>query len=72
MSDNVIPLNNITTLNIPVDRILDEAKEHIPQHAIIIGWDNDGHLYLASSVADGPECLWLLELAKTALMEIAE
>jgi hypothetical protein len=70
MSDNVVTLNNITSLDLPVDRVLDEAKGDIPRHVMVIGWDNDGEMYFASSVADGPESLWLLETAKAALMGI--
>jgi hypothetical protein len=72
MTDNVIPLGNITRLDIPVDRVLDAAKGelHGPSGVVVIGWDDDGELYFASSVADGGEVLWLLEKAKIALLEI--
>jgi len=68
MTDNVIPLGNITRLDIPVDRVLDAAKEDISDRVVVLGWDKDGELYFASSFADGGEVLWLMEKAKLALL----
>ena len=65
---NVIPLGNITRLDLPVDTILESAKTQL-EGAILIGYDNDGELYFASTYADGGTVLWLLEQAKMALME---
>ncbi len=70
MTKNTIPLGGITRLDIPVDRVLDDAKEWSEGAVIVIGWDKDGNLGFASSVADGGDALWLLEKAKLALMEI--
>lgn len=67
-NDNVIPLGGFTRLDIPVDRVLDEAKEQLDS-AILIGYDTDGKMYFASTYADGGDVLWLLEQAKTALMD---
>jgi hypothetical protein len=69
MTDNVIPLNNITMLDLPVPRILEEAKEYL-NTVVLIGTDKDGELYFSSSVADGGEVLWLLEKAKLALLDL--
>jgi hypothetical protein len=68
MTDNVIPLGNITKLDLPPDRILDAAKEQIGEGVVIVGWDSVGELYFSSSIADGGEVLWLLEKAKAALL----
>lgn len=68
MTDNVIPIGGITKLDLPVDRVLQEAKEWACEGVIIIGWDTDGDLGFASSIADGGEVLWLLEKAKQALL----
>jgi hypothetical protein len=59
MSDNVIPLNNITRLDLPPDRILDGAKGEL-DGLIILGYDKNGEEYFASTYADGGEVLWLL------------
>jgi hypothetical protein len=70
--DNVTVLNVITSLPIPVERVLSEAMKAEPQIAIVIGQDKDGALYFASSEADGGTVLWWMEKAKRALMEISE
>lgn len=72
MTDNVVNLNNITRLDIPVARVLAEAAENMPAdgHVVVIGWDHEGGLYFASSFSDGPEAVWLLEKAKLALLTV--
>lgn len=70
MSDNVIPLGCITKLDLPVDRVLDAAKGHCPDGVVILGFDADGEPYFASSIADGGEVIWLLEIAKKNLLEV--
>lgn len=52
-----------TTLDITVDTILEGNKGKL-QKAIIIGVDNDGKDFLASSVGDEKEVLLMLELGK--------
>lgn len=71
LNGNVIPLGNITKLDLPPDRILDAAKGQM-QGVVLLGWDEDGELYFASTYADGGEVLWLLEKAKQRLLEIGE
>lgn len=67
MSDNIIPLNCITKLDVPVDRVLEGAKSQL-EGVVIIGYTKDGDEYFASTYADGGEVLWLLERAKIMLM----
>jgi len=69
-NDNVIPLGNITRLDLPVDSVLDAAKEDISERVVVLGWDKDGELYFASSFADGGDVMWLLEKAKLALLNV--
>jgi len=66
---NVIDLPVITTLDIPSDRLLEKAIGKVDD-VLILGWDEDGELYFASSKGDGGHCLWLMELAKKKLLEI--
>lgn len=68
---NVVELGVVTSLPIPVGRILDKAIAADLQSVIVIGWQQDGEPYFASSESDGPEALWLLELTKRRLFEIA-
>jgi len=72
MSDNVIPIGGITKLDLPVDRILEQAKDWCAESVVVIGWNEDGELGFASSCADGGEVLWLLEQAKLALLSVGE
>ena len=68
MSDNVIPFNGITSLDIDPDMVLDEAKGL--ESVIVIGYTKDGEEYFSSSVADGGEVLWQLERSKLKLLTI--
>ncbi len=73
MTDNVITLGNITRLDIPPERILEQAKRECTDCVVVLGYDKDGEQYFASSVADGGTVMWILETAKMALlMETAE
>ena len=73
MSDSkVIVLDVPTRLDIPVDRILDRAKEAGLSHVIVVGETEDGEFYFASNRADGPETLWSLEMAKLKLLRIVD
>ena len=64
---NVIPLNNVTRLDLPPDRVLDGAKGQL-EGLVILGYDKDGEQYFASTYADGGDVLWLLEKCKQALL----
>lgn len=66
----VIELPCITKLDLPPERILENAKPLIGEGVVIIGWDKENQLYFASSIADGGEVLWLMELAKKQLFEV--
>ena len=65
---NVIDLPVISTLNSDPDRILERAKGQL-ENVMVLGWNKDGDFFFGSSIANGPECLWLLELARKRLME---
>jgi hypothetical protein len=59
-------LDTNTTLDIPADRVLEGAIGRI-NPAVVIGYDAENELYLASSVADKSQVLWLIEAAKREL-----
>lgn len=67
-NNNVIPLGNITRLDLPVDTVLEGAKNEL-EGVILIGYDKASQLYFASTYADGGDVLWLLEQTKLALMD---
>lgn len=69
---DVVEFTGITTLDVPVDRVLSGAQEHGLGSVVVIGFGTDGDFYFASNKADGGEILWLMELAKAKLIKIAE
>jgi hypothetical protein len=66
---NVVEFDGLTTLDIPAERVLKVALEEKLNAVVIMGWDKDGDFYASSSIADGGEALWLMELMKQKLME---
>lgn len=66
----VIEMGNVTRLNLPPDRILEAAKGKL-ESVVLIGYDKDGDIYTASSLADGGTVLWLMEKLKLRLMGLA-
>jgi hypothetical protein len=69
MTDNVVVLGGITTLPIPVERILDAPEARALESIVLVGLNEDGELYLAFSDSDVPQILWLFERAKNMLMQ---
>lgn len=70
MTDNVHELDIVTRLDIPAERVLRRAIKAEIDKVVVLGWDQNGEAYFASSIADGAEVLWLLELCKKQLLEI--
>lgn len=70
MTAKVIVLPVITTLDVPAERILSGAIEAKLETAVVIGRDTEGKFYFASSVADGGDVLWLMEIAKAQLLRV--
>jgi len=66
---NVIPLGNITKLDLDPDIVLENTKGKL-NNFVIIGWDLEGELYFSSTKADGGDILWLMEKAKQALLDV--
>ena len=67
----IIPFSGVTKLDMPPDVILEQAKGQL-EGVLIIGYDNEGGLYTASSYADGGTALWLLEQTKHRLLHGAD
>lgn len=72
MTDNVIPLGNVTSLDLPADRVLEQAMGQGLEGVVLLGFDGDGDFYVKSSYADGGTVLWLMEMAKKKLLEIEQ
>jgi len=64
----VIPLGNVTYLDIDPDLILENNKGKLAS-VLIMGWTKDDEFFTASSQADGGEVLWFMELCKQRLMQ---
>lgn len=69
MADKVINLGAITRIDSPIVEVLDGAKGIITGGVVVLGFDSNGAVYSASSIADGGEIMWLLEVLKKRLLE---
>ena len=66
---NVINLDLVTRLDLPANRVLEAAIDKLDR-VVIMGYDNDGDFYFASSITDGGEVLWLTEVMKQHLLSM--
>lgn len=64
---NIIELGGTTKGSISPNKVIQAAQEACKM-AVIIGYDNDGEFYFASTSADAREVLWLLEKAKKQIL----
>jgi hypothetical protein len=69
---NVRVLQLVTSLSIPVERVLHSALEAAPDLAsvVLIAEPKEGDLWVASSYADGGAVLWDMERAKVRLLQV--
>jgi len=67
----IIPLRNITKLDIPVERVLEAAKDQL-DGVVLLGFDKSGNFYGASSYSDAGTVLYLMEACKKMLMGVGE
>jgi hypothetical protein len=72
MSADVVYFPGPSRLDTPVGRVMEAAVEASLTEIVVIGFDEDGDFYFASSKADGGDVLWLLERAKHKLMTITD
>jgi len=70
MTNNVVIGKFITTLDVPVERIIKGAIDADLQDITIVGYDKEGNFYFASNKADGGFQLWLFETAKLELFKV--
>ena len=68
----VIPLNNITRFDLPVNQVLDGAKDEL-QDVVVRGYCKGGQEeYFATNMSDAKDILWLLERCKKTLLNILD
>lgn len=72
MTDNVVPFNGLTRLDLPPERVLARAIEEGLKSAVVVGWTADGKTYFASSLADSAEIIYLFERAKHDLLKMED
>ncbi len=67
----VIPLGNVTKLDLDPDMVLENSKGDFAGF-IIAGFDKEGNEMFASTYADGGDVMWLLERMKLMLLRVAD
>jgi hypothetical protein len=67
--DNVINFPGVTRLRVDPDKVLGAAMGNL-ESVVVVGYDKTGAEYFAASDPSGPEVLWLLERAKTGLINV--
>lgn len=75
MNAKVIPLNCVTRLDLPPDRIIDALREADLEGVVVMGYRKEeagGELYFASSYADGGMVLWLMEQCRRRLLAVGD
>jgi len=68
---NIINFTGVTSLDSDADRAINSAIGELDA-VVIVGINKDGSEYFSSSIASGAECLWMLERAKMALLNIVD
>lgn len=71
-NDNVVEWGGITRHDLSAERLLQKALETGLDEVVILGFDNDGNEYFASSKADGANVLWHLKRAEFKLLKYAD
>lgn len=67
----IIQMGGITTVDIPVNKVLEAAKDRLDT-VVVIGYNEVTGYYFASSTSDGTEMLWLIEKCKLRLLDQGE
>ena len=69
---DVVSLGVQTTLEIPPEKVLRGAIEAKLTEVVIVGVDENGKRYFATSTGYGPDTLWHLQRAIHRLMQVAD
>lgn len=68
MSEKVVPIHGIAFADVPVDVVLDEAKDSNFKQVVVIGQTRNGEICLMHSSASVPESNWMIDHAKQELL----
>lgn len=69
MSDNVIEFPGETTVDIPVEKVLECARKAGLDKLVLVGQYPDGSFYFAGNTSDCMLINWLLDQAKKDTLE---
>jgi len=69
---NVIVLDMVTRLDIPVSRVIDAAIESDLDKVVILGYTKAGDEFFSSSMASGADVVWLMERLKMQLLQVGD
>lgn len=64
-------LNMVTRMDIPVDRVIDSIPRDMAE-IVVVGYTADGEFYFATNKANGPDVLWMLQMAAKKILEIGQ
>ncbi len=66
--NTIVEFPGVTRLDLDPQKILDAAPGEDMESVIIVGWKNDGEMYLASSAGNVLEVVATLDIAKASLV----
>lgn len=66
----VIQFRGVTKLDLDADILLENNKGAF-KHLLLLGYNEDNEFIFGSTMANGGDVLWLLEVAKIQLLRIA-
>lgn len=69
---NVVVLDVETSLDLPLERVLDGARKHELEDCMIVGWAFGKRFYMAGQTCDSGKMLVLLERARLLILKRLE
>ena len=70
---SVVPMKGLrTTLDIPVDTVLEGARNARYRHVLVLGEGEDGRIHVRASAGAASYSLLMLELAKRVILDWVE
>ena len=65
----VVSFRGLTRLDLDPDQIMEAHKGSL-KHLVMLAYDKEDNFVFASTMADGGDVVWILELAKIKLYQI--
>jgi hypothetical protein len=72
---DVIDFPGVTLHDLPIEKVLQWAGDAELETVVVLGWKKGEaapDFYFASSIANGPEVLWLLKVAERRIMALGD